>query len=110
MRRGNEVIRPESVNTHRECRLGKWYYGAAQERCGHVSAFRSIDAPHAKLHELARRMAEYHQAGRAEERDRLYGELEGISAEIVTHLQAVKQQTTGGAGLAAPGPALIART
>jgi methyl-accepting chemotaxis protein len=92
MRRGNETIRPESVTSHRDCRLGKWYVGSGQEACGHLSSFRNVDAPHARLHELARRMAELHQSGRAEERDRLFTELEGLSREIVSHLQALKPQ------------------
>jgi methyl-accepting chemotaxis protein len=110
MRRGNEVIRPESVNTHRECRLGKWYFSTGQDHYGSMHAFRSVDAPHAKLHDLARRMAELHQAGRAEERDRLYLELEGLSREIMSHLQAVKQQASGTGRVVAAAPALVART
>ncbi|MNR89445.1 Methyl-accepting chemotaxis protein McpC [compost metagenome] len=109
MRRGHEAIRPENVMSHRDCRLGKWYFSAGQERCGHMNAYRMVDAPHAKLHELARRIVELHLAGRTEERDRLFQDMEGLSVEIVSHLQALRQQTDGARPLSPPGTSLIAR-
>jgi methyl-accepting chemotaxis protein len=110
MRRGKEVIKPESVTSHRDCRLGKWYFGAGQQNCGQHGAFRGVDAPHARLHELARRMTEAHQAGRAKETDQLFDEVEGLSREIVSQLEALKQQALGGGRLAVPSSALALRS
>ena len=109
MRRGHEVIRPESVMSHRDCRLGKWYSGVGQARCGHMHAFQQVDAPHAKLHELARQIAAAHQAGRREERDRLFETLQGLSEEIVSQLQILRRQVDDAAQPASAAGALVAR-
>ncbi|MNL20596.1 diguanylate cyclase [compost metagenome] len=92
MRHGHEVIRPESMTSHRECRLGKWYHGKGAHSCGAHGAFRSVDAPHAEMHDKARQMIVAYHAGRIEESDRLFTEVQGLSQEIVRHLYDLKRQ------------------
>jgi methyl-accepting chemotaxis protein len=44
-----------SVNQHTECRLGKWYFqGAGASLYGNSAAFKAIDPPHKKVHEMGR--------------------------------------------------------
>ncbi|EAQ6107620.1 chemotaxis protein [Salmonella enterica subsp. diarizonae] len=38
------------VNSHTECRLGKWYYGEAGRRFLHLNGFIQLEAPHAEVH------------------------------------------------------------
>ncbi|MDA3907633.1 MAG: methyl-accepting chemotaxis protein [Sulfurimonas sp.] len=35
---------------HKNCRMGKWYFGIGQERFGHTKAFKEMDAPHEAVH------------------------------------------------------------
>jgi len=106
MRRGNEVIRPEAVTSHRDCRLGKWYVGAGSKTCGGYRSFQQVDQPHARLHEQARRMIELFQAGQLEESDRVFTELQEISRTIVSHLTTLKQQIGQPGQVAAVVPAI----
>ncbi|HEY9900638.1 MAG TPA: methyl-accepting chemotaxis protein [Pantanalinema sp.] len=92
MRHGNEAIRPESMTGHRECRLGKWYYGKGGQACGAHATFRSVDTPHAEMHDKARKMIVAYNAGRIEESDRLFTEVQGLSQEIVRNLFELKQK------------------
>lgn len=47
------VLAQKSVSEfsdHKECRLGKWYFGEGEERYGHTKNFTSINAPHILVH------------------------------------------------------------
>ncbi|WP_226960608.1 CZB domain-containing protein [Sulfurimonas paralvinellae] len=35
---------------HHGCRMGKWYDGIGREMFGKTTAFKTLDAPHAKVH------------------------------------------------------------
>lgn len=50
---GAESPEARAIQTdHRGCRLGAWYYeGQGLERFSHSPAFRSLEIPHAKVHE-----------------------------------------------------------
>ncbi len=50
---GGEMIPRRELVSHKDCALGKWYYGIGALETGESSAFRAIEAPHARLHELA---------------------------------------------------------
>ncbi|OLQ75531.1 chemotaxis protein [Photobacterium proteolyticum] len=44
-----------TVNTHTECRLGKWYFeGDGANQYSHLPSFSQIDQPHKKVHDLGR--------------------------------------------------------
>ena len=38
---------------HRQCRFGQWYYSVGAMALGQSAAFVAVDAPHARMHELA---------------------------------------------------------
>jgi methyl-accepting chemotaxis protein len=46
------------LKDHTQCRLGKWYLGPGKERFGHLTAFRDIEAPHARVHMLGREIVQ----------------------------------------------------
>jgi hypothetical protein len=102
MRHGHEAIQPESMTSHRECRLGKWYFGKGSRSCGGHGAFRLVDAPHAELHDKARKMIVAYNAGRIEESDRLFTEIQGLSQAIVRHLYDLKRQLSPSATALVP--------
>lgn len=95
MRHGHEHIKPEAMTSHKDCRLGKWYFGQGLDACASLPSFQAIDRPHARLHEQARRMIELHNAGRKAEANQIFAELDGISQEIVRNLQHLRQNMSG---------------
>ncbi|HIJ81332.1 MAG TPA: methyl-accepting chemotaxis protein [Desulfuromonadales bacterium] len=50
---GTTVMNAQTLPTHRTCAFGRWYQEKGTALCGTVSAFREIDAPHARVHDLA---------------------------------------------------------
>jgi len=64
---GRTSIRPDEVTSHHACRLGKWYYGDGQAMYGDRPEFKALEEPHAKVHEIAKRVVELHQAGKKSE-------------------------------------------
>ena len=47
------------LGSHTECRLGKWYNGAAKERFGATNAYRSLLSPHKAVHDSVRGSIEF---------------------------------------------------
>lgn len=43
----------QGVLSHKECRLGKWYYGEAKEIFGFTNAYKQIEPPHATVHDAS---------------------------------------------------------
>lgn len=83
---GAERIDPAGVGSHRECRLGRWYYGRGRERFGGRTAFDELEKPHEALHQLARRAAEAMEQGDRPKAEEAYQELERCSSEILALL------------------------
>ncbi|MDQ1263939.1 MAG: hypothetical protein QG559_940 [Campylobacterota bacterium] len=44
---------------HKNCRMGKWYTGAGQEKFGHMRSFKELDSIHASVHDAVLRNFEY---------------------------------------------------
>ncbi|MFN3396223.1 MAG: methyl-accepting chemotaxis protein [Thermodesulfovibrionales bacterium] len=53
---------PEEFQPDRS-RMGKWYYGEGMEYFGNINAFKKIEAPHKRLHEIGRLAYEASQKG-----------------------------------------------
>jgi hypothetical protein len=51
----SQYTTPVSVN-HQNCRLGKWYLGEGKDVFGGLPSYKTIDAPHAKVHNGAHRV------------------------------------------------------
>jgi len=49
--------------THHTCAFGQWYQSEGKDSCGHLSIFRDIDAPHAKVHDLGKQAVNAFNAG-----------------------------------------------
>jgi methyl-accepting chemotaxis protein len=60
---GSAQIDANMLPTHLTCAFGKWYQSSGKENCGHLSIFREIDAPHAKVHELGKQAINASNAG-----------------------------------------------
>lgn len=81
------AIPKNQVCSHKECALGRWYYSDGQKSYGSVSSFKSIEAPHKRLHEIVREVYEENERGNSEKAESLYSELAPLSDEIVGLLE-----------------------
>jgi len=41
-----------SFPDHNDCRMGKWYHGYGKERFGHTRAFKDMEQPHKRVHDM----------------------------------------------------------
>ena len=48
---------------HHTCAFGKWYESEGKDTCGHISMFKDIDAPHAKVHDLGKQAISVYNSG-----------------------------------------------
>jgi methyl-accepting chemotaxis protein len=105
----NDVtLDPASLPTHETCRLGKWYEGEGRQRCGTSPLYAALNAPHTRIHALAKDAVAAHLAGDAAKADRLYQEMAGVSHDIAELLDRLKHEcasSRSSAGAAAPPPA-----
>ena len=55
---GYESIDIHTIGTHKDCRLGKWYYGEQSRNFQGKAAFSALEKPHIGLHQMAKEAAE----------------------------------------------------
>lgn len=63
---GFETMTVDDIQSHKESRLGKWYYGQGQDLLGEESIFKEIEEPHAHVHEVARKAVAAYNDGSVE--------------------------------------------
>jgi methyl-accepting chemotaxis protein len=80
---GFEHLTEADVASHTNCRLGKWYYGAAEKLIGHDPAFKNLEQPHILVHELARRAVREVNNGNREKAEQTLHEIGEASKEVV---------------------------
>ena len=78
-------------SSHFHCRLGKWYYeGHGQQLLKSEAAFRSLEAPHQRVHQAGVAAIQAHTAGdRKAEREALL-EMETASLEVINMLNSLE--------------------
>jgi len=87
---GGTSIRPDEVVDHHSCRLGKWYYTEGKRVYGGRPEFAAIEAPHAKVHEIARKVAELHQAGKKIEAQLAVDEITPFTDAVLQNLEKLR--------------------
>jgi len=67
-------------NSHTECRLGKWYSGAAKERFGNTNAYKSLLTPHKIIHDSVRNSVSFfkHDDLRLQNEDKIVQNLQAM--------------------------------
>lgn len=86
---GYDKIDINTIGTHKDCRLGKWYYqGGGQKYTGN-QAFVEIEKPHIELHRLAKEAAIAYGKGDTQGAERLLLELDGCSKKVINNLKSL---------------------
>ena len=89
---GGERLDPGAMPNHQSCMFGKWYGSKGKEACGHTSAFREIDPPHARVHELGKQAVSAHNNGDREGAARHCAEMVAQSETLLGLLDRLLQQ------------------
>ena len=87
---GFEKVDPKQAQDYNNCKLGKWYYSQS----GDVSQntyFKQIEAPHKKLHELAKKATDYYKEQNEKAVENALLEMEEQSTVIIQLLDNLKK-------------------
>ncbi|MGM0594638.1 MAG: methyl-accepting chemotaxis protein [Pseudomonadota bacterium] len=90
---GKGGLTREQAVSHRDCVLGKWYFGEGLEKYGDMPEMRELDGPHAKLHELIKNIINLKEAGRDDEAEQEYLKIGPLSREIVELLETIEEKS-----------------
>lgn len=91
---GQEGLSRSEAVSDKECRLGHWYFSEGQACCGDQPAFRTMAAPHARLHQVIQQIIELKNQHKHEEAEALYREIEQNSEQVVGCIDQLLQEMT----------------
>ncbi|MBT2695670.1 methyl-accepting chemotaxis protein [Bacillus sp. ISL-55] len=89
---GFEHLTEKDVASHTNCRLGKWYYGFAEKLIGHEPAYKKLEEPHIKVHELARRAVKEINEGNKLKAEHTLQEITEVSKEVISLMHELQQK------------------
>lgn len=81
------------VNSHTECRLGKWYYDGEGKTLADFPAYRTIEEPHKTVHFAGKEAIKAMQANDESTMTAALAEMERASIAVVTAIDHLLQQT-----------------
>lgn len=81
------------VNLHTQCRLGLWYSSEeVMSAYSHLTAFKSIEAPHKAVHDLGRQALEAGAQGQIEQMAVYLAKMEQASLQVTDALSSLQNQ------------------
>jgi methyl-accepting chemotaxis protein len=89
---GDASLDPSGLPTHHTCRFGKWYDGEGKHICGDLSSFKSIDAPHERIHSLAKEAVAAINSGNHGKANQLMQDVEDVSHTIMDGLETIRRE------------------
>lgn len=88
-----EKVDPENVSSHKDCRLGKWYYDPkTQERFKGLPSFKQLEVHHQQVHNLARETAKLYNNHQMIEAETSLKQLNQASDLVVSFIDEMLQQ------------------
>ena len=94
---GKHKLQENQVTNHTECKFGQWYYGRAAEGLKGLPEFIAVERPHAQLHEFARKAVRAFHQGDRRAAENYTKEVESLSHEIASALDALKRKISASA-------------
>ncbi|HEY9199535.1 MAG TPA: methyl-accepting chemotaxis protein [Gammaproteobacteria bacterium] len=89
---GRESLTLDQATSHQNCDLGKWLYATGMQKYGHLDAMQTLERIHRDLHANIRRVIQAKEAGESAEAERLHGQIDAISQDIVGLLGQIEAQ------------------
>lgn len=77
----------KKVTMHNQCRLGKWYYGNAQQTLSDFDSFRTLEKPHREVHESGCAALREYTAGNIEKMSLELDSMEMASNDVIRQLE-----------------------
>ncbi len=88
----NKPMNEAEFKDHTQCRFGQWYHSAGKERYAELSAFRAIEAPHARVHAIGREIDQLMKQGATTEALAKLAQMEELSSRLFTLLDELNQE------------------
>jgi methyl-accepting chemotaxis protein len=90
--KGDTTIDPSQLPDHNTCRFGKWYNSEGKQRCGSLPSYKSIVAPHERIHALAKDAVKACNGGDKAKAGQIFHEMEDLSDQIGSLLDGIKRE------------------
>lgn len=82
-----EHIQPHDVASHKDCRLGKWYFSEkTKQRFGNIPAYRELDMYHEKVHVSAKHAVEAYSSRNFKKAEEHLREIEAASNKVLYYI------------------------
>ncbi|WP_413699155.1 CZB domain-containing protein [Psychromonas sp. KJ10-10] len=88
------VLTKEQACSHRDCKLGQWYYGEGIKEYNNITSFKEIEVPHEKLHSTIKSIVLKTEQGDMQGAELLYKEIEPLSDTIVKLIDQTKKSVS----------------
>jgi len=82
----------EELADHHQCRLGKWYDQVNDPWFSGNNEFKALVEPHSRVHGFGKEAARLHLEGNLVEAERLFGDMEAASIEVVDLLDGILEK------------------
>jgi len=89
---GKAVLTEQQVVSHRDCDLGQWLYASGIASYGHLPSMKALEESHKRLHDTAREIIRYKNAGRSDQVKASFAELKRLSDEVVHLLNEIEKE------------------
>lgn len=91
---GHDSLTRSQLVSHRDCDLGRWYYGEGLLEYGHIPEMRKLEEPHAELHRLINSLVDHKEQGRREEAEACFMQVDPLSRQIVELLRTIERKAS----------------
>ncbi len=91
MQRGGMLISENDIPSHKDCSLGRWYYGVGIGRFGRTREFIDIKVPHERFHNLLKEYVDVFTSQGAGPAQIPLEQLRMVSKNIIDHLDQLKK-------------------
>lgn len=89
---GLNNLKMEELADHHQCRLGKWYDQVNDPWFSANGEFKALVEPHSRVHGFGKEAARFHLEGNLVEAERLFGDMEAASIEVVNLLDGILEK------------------
>lgn len=89
---GFEKMKESEIQSPRETRLGEWYYGQGREILGEHEAFKALEKPFTRVHEVAKLAVRAYYNQESAQAERYLHEVEQNSNDVIQHLNVLRNE------------------
>jgi hypothetical protein len=91
---GKELLDENTIASHRDCKLGKWYYGTGSSHYRGSEVFTNLGQKHEQMHRAVRQTAQFYNAGRKDEARSSGNEVYQLASEVIGLLDQLEQESS----------------